>query len=209
MKTSARIALIAAAAYFVLLAALHVLKPDLDPSWHFVSEYSLGNYGWVNILAFLTLSLSTFAAFVAVRPQITTIPGKIGLALLLLAAGALAAGGIFAMDPITAAKDELTTHGKLHGLAATIGMPAFPIAAVLLSRRRPRWVRWTAHSTWILLVLLDVVLFSTLGKNGGKFGPEVPIGWPNRLLVAAFAAWLIAIALHSSQVRKQETATAR
>jgi hypothetical protein len=126
--------------------------------------------------------------------------------LLLLAAVALAAGGIFVMDPITATKEQLTTHGKMHGLAATIGMPGFPIAAVLLSRRRPRWVRWTAHSTWILLVLMDVVLFSTLGKNGGKFGPEVPIGWPNRLLVVAFAAWLIAISLHAG---KQEAATAR
>jgi hypothetical protein len=208
MKTSAKISLYSAAAYLVLLVALHVLKPELDPSWHFVSEYSIGQFGWVNILAFLTLSLSCFAAFVAVRPQITTIGGKIGLALLLLAAVALAAGGIFVMDPITATENEMTTHGKLHGLAGMIGIPSLPIAAVLLSRRRPRWVRWTAHSTWILLVLMDVVLFSTLGKNGGKFGPEVPIGWPNRLLVAAFAAWLIAISVHAAKSARKEPAVA-
>ena len=55
---------------------------------------------------------------------------------------------------------------------------------------------------------MDAILFTTLPRNGGKFGPEVPIGWPNRLLVVAYAAWLIALARHVlSEAGAAESAT--
>ena len=33
-----------------------------------------------------------------------------------------------------------------------------------------------------------------LHQNGGTFGPRVPIGWPNRLVVVASSAWLMLVA---------------
>ena len=143
-------------AFLVLLAALHVVKPEFDPSWRFVSEYAIGRHGWIMTLAFLCLSLSCITSFVAIRSQVGTMAGKVGLGLLLLAAAALAAAAIFVSDPVTARREELTTHGHLHGLAAMVGIPDLPIAAVLISRslvRNRAWssgrrsLLWTAHLT--------------------------------------------------------------
>src|SRR3712207_9414728 len=72
------------AIFVVLLAALHFIKPGLDPSWHFISEYAIGDYGWVMVLAFLSLALGYVSLFVAIRQQLRTIVGGIGLALLLV-----------------------------------------------------------------------------------------------------------------------------
>jgi len=36
-RTAARLSFTAAATFLVLLAALHVIKPEFDPSWHFIS----------------------------------------------------------------------------------------------------------------------------------------------------------------------------
>jgi hypothetical protein len=206
--TSARLSLTAAVTFLVLVAVLHLLKPELDPSWRFVSEYAIGDYGWIMVLAFVSLALSCVTSFVAIRSHIKTTGGVIGLVLLLAAAVSLAAAGVFVMDPITASKNELTTHGSLHGLASLVGIPALPIAAVLISRslgRNEAWssglrsLRWTAHLTWITLVLMFAILGVMLAQNNGAFGPNVLIGWPNRLLVAAYSGWLIAVAWHATR----------
>jgi len=41
-EAAARVSFAAAATFVVLLAALHVLEPEFDPSWRFISEYELG-----------------------------------------------------------------------------------------------------------------------------------------------------------------------
>lgn len=55
-ETSAHVSFAAAAAFVVLLAALHFLEPEFDPSWRFISEYELGRYGWAMRLAFFFFS---------------------------------------------------------------------------------------------------------------------------------------------------------
>jgi hypothetical protein len=44
-STAVRLSFAGAATFVVLLAALHFIKPGLDPSWHFISEYAIGEYG--------------------------------------------------------------------------------------------------------------------------------------------------------------------
>jgi hypothetical protein len=41
---AARLSFTAAVAFLVLLAILHIIKPDYDPSWRFISEYLIGDY---------------------------------------------------------------------------------------------------------------------------------------------------------------------
>ena len=45
----------AAALFLSLLVALHVFKPEVDPSWRMISDYELGRYGFVMVLAFVSL----------------------------------------------------------------------------------------------------------------------------------------------------------
>jgi len=81
-QRAANVSFAAAAIFLLLLAALHVIKPVFDPSWRFVSEYAIGRHGWIMVLAFLFLALSCLASVIAIRSQIETTGGKIGLVLL-------------------------------------------------------------------------------------------------------------------------------
>lgn len=199
-QTAARLSFAAAAMSLVLLAALHVLSPELDPSWRMVSEYASGNYGWVLALMFLSMGLSCVALFFAVKSQVQTIGGKIGLGFLLAAAVGLSMAAIFDFN-----------H-DLHGLSAMIGIPSLPIAAMLISLslvRNQVWssarqlLLWTANLTWISLVVMFATLFIGLSQSGGEFGPDVPIGWPNRLLMLAYGGWLMVVAWRAAQLQRK------
>ncbi|MPY95754.1 MAG: DUF998 domain-containing protein [Acidimicrobiia bacterium] len=47
---------------------LHVLRPDLPPVAHRLSEYATGPYGWVMTLAFVALGVGLVALGAALRP---------------------------------------------------------------------------------------------------------------------------------------------
>ena len=208
-QTAARLSFAASLIFLVLLAALHFIKPELDPSWRMVSEYEIGDYGWIMVLAFLSLAFSCATLFVAIRSQTRTTGGKIGLALLMVSGLGITIAAIFTADPITASNDELTTHGTLHGVGALLGIPTFPVAATLISLslvRNRGWsparrsLLWTAALIWISLLVFVVHMVVMLPQSGGEFGPDVPIGWPNRLFVAAMSAWLMVVAWRAGRL---------
>ena len=205
--TAARLCYGTAIGFLLLLALLHVLEPEFEPSWRFVSEYSNGSYGWVMKLAFYTLAICCFSFVKAIARQSHSPGGRIGLILLIIGGFALIAAGIFDIDPITASKEQLTPHGNGHALAAMVGNTVLPLSSLLISLsllgRNPGWysakktVRWSVFLIWASLVSMFAVLFISLGKTGGKFGPAVPIGWPNRLLLVAYCAWFLVMSRHA------------
>jgi hypothetical protein len=210
-RTAALVSLGAAVAFVVLLAALHVIKPELDPSWHFISEYAIGDYGWVMVLVFLSLALSYVTLFVAIRSQTQTIVGKIGLALLLVSALGLTIAAVFTTDPITASQDAVTTEGSLHNLGGMLGI-AMPFAAALVGwrlARNPAWSSAKRPLLWAtgLALVAFLVSFVSVGvmvsQSGGEFGPDVLVGWPNRIEIVAYSVWLMMVAWQAIRVRGQ------
>jgi len=193
-RIAARIAFVASAIFIVLLAALHILRPDLDPSWRFISEYELGDYGWVMRAAFFSLSLSCFSLCVALISQVRGVAGYLGLALVLLAAVGMTIAGIFAPDRVN----------KLHEVGATLDH--LPFGALLINWSLSRNEAWRPARRMLLytagLPLLGLVIFVAsmvimLPRNGGQPGPEVLVGWPNRLMILAHCAWLMPVAWYT------------
>jgi hypothetical protein len=212
-RTAALLSFAGAATFVVLLAALHFIKPELDPSWHFISEYAIGDYGWMMVLAFLSLALSYVSLFVAVRSQLRTLAGRIGLALLVVSALGLIIAAIFTTDPITVSEDAVTTEGTLHNLGGTLGI-AMPFAAGLIGWRLARNPAWSSARRPILCatglaLVAFVVSFFSLGvmasQSGGKFGPDVLVGWSNRLEVVAYSVWLMVVAWQAVKLRGEES----
>lgn len=210
--TAPYLAVAAAATSLGLLAFLHLVESEFDPSWRFVSEYANGPFGWLLTLTFLSLALSCVALVAAVRSHVQTIGGTNGLGLLLIAAVALTVAAFNAIDPITSTSDQLTTHGNIHGLASMIGVPGLAIAALLVSiglGRNPGWaterrsLRWAGVLPLVALVLMFAVIGATLPQAGG-FGSEVPVGWPNRLLMLAYATWLLTVAGYAIRKRRHD-----
>src|SRR6185436_17673348 len=75
--TAARLSFAAAVLFVVLLVALHFIEPEFNPSWRFISEYELGRYGWIMVLAFLSLAVSYVALFMAIQSQLRTLVGRL------------------------------------------------------------------------------------------------------------------------------------
>ena len=212
--TVARWSLATAIIALVLVAMLHFIKPEFEPSWHMVSEYAIGDNGWVMKLAFFSWAISCITLAAAIRSQISNKGGKIGIVLLFIVGISIFMAGLFVMDPPTASKEELTIHGNLHGLSAMIGIPGQMIAALLISislSRNPAWVSakrsllLSAHFTWVSLVVMFASIFFFLGKTNGEFGPDTLIGWPNRLLVLAYCVWLMTVARLAIRLSSERT----
>jgi hypothetical protein len=213
--TAARLSFAGAATFALLLAALHFIKPELNPSWHFISEYAIGEYGWIMVLAFLSLALSYVSLFSALRSQLQTIAGRIGLALLLVSALGLTLAAIFTTDPITVSENAVTTEGTLHNFGGTLGI-AMPFAAALVGwklARDPAWSSATRPLIWatgLALVAFLVSLVSLgvmVSRSGGEFGPDVLVGWPNRIEIVAYSVWLMVVARQAIRVRSQRRFT--
>lgn len=202
---ASKLAVGAAVFTLVSLAALHVLSPEFNPSWRMVSEYALGGYGFVLSLMFVSWAISTWTLACAIRPYLRGVAAHIGLVFLIAAGLGEVMASIF------------DVKHSLHGLAAMIGIPSLPIAAMLVSDNLSRrgvqqpartTLLWTANLTWISFVLMAVamaIFVYTYQRSGGVISPETEItslpegvitlhGWANRLLIVAYCVWAITAA---------------
>src|SRR5215217_3151356 len=108
---AAKVSLVAALVVILILAALHFLSPELSPSQRMVSEYALGNYGWLLSILFVSWAISSWALAYALWSEVKTVSGKVGLILLILSGVGEAMAAVFNVK-----------HG-LHGVAALLGIP--------------------------------------------------------------------------------------
>lgn len=208
--TAARLSWGFAVLFLVLLAVLHLVKPELDPSWSVISEYAIGNFGWMMMLAFIALAVSCASLFMAIKSQVQGIWGKIGLFLLLLSAVGMAMAGIFVTDPLTVSADMRTSAGKLHELGAMLDV--VPVAALLIGFGLARNKNWRSLKGLLLgtavLTILGLVAFigstAMMLPSDGKFGPDVLIGWPNRLLVITYCVWLMTVSWQAMRLHGEK-----
>lgn len=198
----ARLTIAATTAVLFLLASLHILSPEFDPSYRMVSEYALGHYGWVLSLLFLAWGISSWALAIALWSQVHTKAGKVGVWLLVVASIGEALAAIFDI-----------THDTGHSVAQLLGVGGFCIAAVVLSSslgRLPAWravrgpLLWLAHQSWISVVLLGISLVLMTVQFAQVYGGHLPQsapmhlpagvlgldGWANRLYVLVSCAWV-------------------
>lgn len=198
------IAISGAALTLVLLASLHFLSPEFDPSWRMVSEYALGKFGWLLSAFFLCWAVSSWALAAAIAPLASSWIARVGVALLVLSGIGEALAAYFDVS-----------YSTMHGVAAMLGIPTVPIAAMLISHSRAlqdrngrTTVRLTAHLTWVAFFFMAAamaVFISSYQQAGGSLNAATPPaslpegtiafnGWANRLLVISNCAWLIACA---------------
>lgn len=212
-----KLAVLMALTSLLLLALLHFLSPEFDPSWRMVSDYANGRYGWVLALFFICWAASTWALALALFPLATTWPAWLGIGVLVIA-------GIG--EAMAAAFD---INHPLHMQAAILGMNGVPIAALLIGISFARAGHWgssrrmmllLSNLPWLSIVLMAIAMglfFSSLSRAGIVIGPDSkPLaalppgvvafgGWANRLLIIAFCAWAIGAAwlAFPSQIRSE------
>jgi hypothetical protein len=200
---AARVSSIAGIAFLALLVVLHLVRPDVSPAWQTTSEYAVGSFGWLMVVAFLSSALGYGALVVAIFARVRRIVARIGAVVLAVACVGTAVGGVFTTDPIDTPQDQLSASGTLHGLGAGLALLLVPVAAVLigiglarnggLSSAR-RVLLWTGVLPLAALVMFMVAQMVLLAAGDGGFGSDVPIGWPERVLVLGYAVWQITVA---------------
>ena len=198
----------AASAFIIILAMLHVIKPEIEPSWNFISEYQVGRFGWVMSLAFIMLGLACIFLALALWTDINIV-GKIGLVMLILSAAGMFIAAIFKTDPLGTSQEAVTTSGTLHQLGAMLDQ--IPFGAVLITLALFRKKEWRVNR-WMLLGSLILVWFGLIYfiasirihfPADGKFGPNVLVGWQNRIMIATQALWIILIANGVNRQKRQ------
>jgi hypothetical protein len=205
--TASRVAVVL---FHVLLFAMILVRPDIDPYWHTISEYAIGPWGWLMQLAFLTAALSYGLLVVYLWPRVTTTLGYAGLALLVVCTVALIAAGLFVTDPLDTPAEALTTRGTLHSVGSVVQLVGLPAAALLLNlglaRRSAGATKarllWTALLPLVALagfVLHLSIFILPLGDHA--YGPGVPLGWPVRFVLLAYGVWVWVLASQSLYLR--------
>jgi hypothetical protein len=213
-RPAAWMALACAVATVLLLASLHVLSPEFSPSWRVISEYALGQYGWVLSMMFVFWGISSWALVAAIWTQIQTTGGRTGLYFLIAAGAGEFLASVFDVR-----------HMIGHGIAGLLGVIGFPIAALLLSisfRRNQTWHResrpllWLANLSWISVVLLvaslGIMTMQLTRIYGGHLPQHAPKalpagvlaldGYADRLIVLSNCAWVFFAGCGAVRLRK-------
>lgn len=196
-RSAAMIAVGAGILGLIDFAVLHVLRPDLAPGAHVLSEYAIG-YAPLGIASFALQTISCLGLAVALTGIATTIGVRIGAALMALAGIGLGLAIAFPMDPLDTPVGQETFAGMMHGVSAMVGIPSIIAACLVLAyalRKRVPWagVRgWLvglAHLTWVGLVGMIACMVLLLAMQVTGAGNVV--GWFNRLLVVAYSLFVV------------------
>lgn len=198
--SAAKITVAACAAYLVILVLLHIIKPEVTPSWQTLSIYSRGDWGWIGQIAYCLLGVTHLALFLTLKSQVKSLYGKIGLALLVIAGIGGIMGGIGISDPLNTPQNQMTASGQLHAIGAGLEIWGAPLASLLITlnilRKNSAWapVRKALLAT-IALPIIGLVLFMSSGAQaGGNVGPGDIIGAMNRVAIVATMIWQIVMA---------------
>jgi len=181
-------------AYFgVVVAALHVLRPDYNPISRVVSEYAIGPYSPLMTSSFIALSLGSFALVLALArtgPDSSRVP----LALLALWSTCVLVLSIFPTDPYGI---PVSVSGIIHSLVALLAFLCLLFASLLYSLRFRRDVRWYsfARPSLVLAILIGISLVTFLAS------PVAFKGTTERILVLVTLVWLAWVALRVGSLR--------
>jgi hypothetical protein len=184
--------------YVVLLLLLHILEPEYDPTWRFISEYALGKYGFLMNACFLLYSISAICIGLSIILQIKTIIGYVGLFILAVSAVGIGLAGLYNTDPVTTEFAEITFSGKMHITGASLDYA--PLAFLLLAFSLGRHTAWRLMRNKLFITAAISILlsgaFMASMPNDYKFGPGVYTGLIGRFLFASYLASILVIGFH-------------
>jgi hypothetical protein len=217
---AAKLAMAAILTYQFVLIALIFVRPDLALSWHTISEWAIGPYGWVMSVAFFISAVSYGSLFVMLRSQVHGIVGLVGLGALAICVVGAAGVSVFTTDPMPM-HSPLSTRGMLHVIFGTSQLVLLPFAALLINlslsgrenwRPARRVLSWTAGLPlfgFLGFVVYSAVFVFPLGPDA--YGPGVNIGWPPRVAFLTYMLWVLILGWQaircsrdvSSQIKRQ------
>jgi hypothetical protein len=166
--SGAALAVVSSLYFLVAAIASHMVNTQYNFFQDYISDYAVGQGGWIFRSAFL----ASFVACIALPFALWQIAPH--SAILNVGLGLLASAGIaslvdfqFATDILPPGAPPVTLSGNIHLAAALIGWIAFVVAALIISYRLKRveilekWIPSIIALAWLSIVLL-LVLFAVV-----------------------------------------------
>ncbi|MQB01401.1 MAG: DUF998 domain-containing protein [Actinobacteria bacterium] len=186
----------AAAVVFVAVFLIEgALRPGYDPTYHTVSQLSVGDRGWIQIANFLLMGVAMFAFAVGVNRTLNAAIGAVLLAVFGL--GAIASG-VFVTDPMrgyppgapTGAAASVTLHSKLHdAVAPPMFLAIFGACLTLAGRLDGPWRLYT-----VLTAIVGLAL--TIGTALAYQRDAANLGLIQRALLLVYWSWIVLLGIH-------------
>ena len=190
---AARLAVAGPLLCLALVALLHALESEVNDS-DAVSEYALGDVGWLMNVAFLSGAAGIGAlAFVLRRSLARSKSAVAGVILVALAAFAWVLLGVGNIDPEGA---DMTTHGLIHGIGFFLGLPTRLAAPLVLAAAFRRDERWAGHRRLTLVLGIAALLAEVAGFMDAASVVTLRL---------ALGLWLIWIALTGAYALRQRS----
>ena len=179
-RIAERVVFLCAAYFVIVLIVLHILEPEFDPRFRFMSEYALGDYGWLMTTTFFALGLTPLVAAIGLQNVYQSSRSiRIGLGLLVVAAMFIWLAGIF--------RDSIP-----HLLAGVVAFPSMVMAVLLLSWTFRRPAGWqTIHRVGLFIGLAMLAMFFLMVADVWMPGLQ------QRVFIFLFLLWL-SIVVHKS-----------
>jgi len=175
--------------FFILVVLLHFMEAEFSPVSRSVSEYALGDYGYLMNIAFFLLGVGNGALALGLNRRNN--PGhRIPSVLLATATTMVVIAGVFNVDRSTG-EAPTTILGLVHKGTVVIAMSAVLVAAFVLARRFKRDPRWRASArvalwwAFVMLAFMMVHLATVETQVAGLL---------QRIYVAVVIGWLLYMA---------------
>ncbi|WP_143019179.1 DUF998 domain-containing protein [Arthrobacter sp. ov407] len=172
------------------------LCPGYSPTRMFVSELSLGPYGWVQMLNFVLTGALVLVFGRGLAAHFSTgAASRAGPVLVQCMGVSLMVSGVFATDP-SAMFDQASAHGLVHGIFGALFFTLAPVSCFVFYRRFRSDRAWRPMAGWTLAA--GVVL--TLGVGLLKLSQQPGSGlfeWKGlvqRVILVTVMAWIFAVA---------------
>jgi hypothetical protein len=172
------------------LLLMHALRADYQLATHMISDYAVGEFGWVMVTVFVAWSAGIallLSALLLAEPS--SLARRLGALLLAITSVGLLVSAAYRTD-LPGLPD--THEGNVHTLSFLVNVVCMLFAIPLLSfsfgqKSGLRPFRPVALALALAVVLAFLLQFFTLRKG-------MPYGLTNRLFVVVLLSWLICTA---------------
>jgi hypothetical protein len=180
---------VAGAVYFALVvAALHFLRPDLNPISQPTSAYAVGPNSFLMTSAFFSMIVASLALVIGLYQAVSpSVISRIGIALL----GIWAAGVLIAMIfPMDAEGAPTTTSGTIHQTTGPLTFLSLTAGMILMSwgfRQDEKWRPFHLTALTLSLVMLAayIATFLSFLTDSGT------LGITQRIALATVVTWML------------------
>ena len=195
IQLTATIALIGICLFSTLIVILHFLPTGYNPLRSPTSAYAVGKYGFLMTMAFLSMSIGSFALLMGMYKGI---PRRPALGFILF--GIWTIGVLIAMIfPIAPEGTTPTRSGNIHETNGPITFLSLTGASILISAAFKRNENW--RSLYRPALTLSLVMFLIFISVVVNFATGLKLeGVLQRIYLTCFAVWFIKVALHLRRI---------